>query len=43
MAGVSKPNYVDYALGVVYDFGGGLSLYGDINKARAIVSINKTL
>ena len=40
---------------MVYDFGGGLSLYGglqgankkgvygDINKARAIVSINKTL
>ena len=55
LAGVGKPNYVDYAVGVVYDFGGGLSLYGglqgankkgvygDINKARAIVSINKTL
>ena len=55
-AGANLPNYIDYAVGVVYDFGGGLTLYGglqgankkgafagDINKARAIVSINKTL
>ena len=49
------PNYVDYALGVSYDFGSGVALYGgvqgankkaffgDINKARAIVTLSKTL
>jgi uncharacterized protein (TIGR02001 family) len=49
------PNYVDYALGVSYDFGSGLALYGgvqgankknfygDVNKARAIVTISKAL
>jgi uncharacterized protein (TIGR02001 family) len=49
------PNYVDYAVGVVYDFGSGLALYGgvqgankkaffgDVNKARAIVTLSKTL
>jgi uncharacterized protein (TIGR02001 family) len=49
------PNYVDYGLGVAYDFGSGLSLYGgvqgankkaffgDVNKARAIVTLSKTL
>jgi uncharacterized protein (TIGR02001 family) len=53
--GLDIPNYVDYALGVAYDFGSGLSLYGgvqgankkgffgDPNKARVIVSLNKTL
>jgi uncharacterized protein (TIGR02001 family) len=55
LSGVNSPNFVDYGLGVVYDFGAGLSLYGGvqgankkgvyggINKARAIVSLNKTL
>jgi len=49
------PNYVDYAVGVAYDFGSGLALYGgvqgankkaffgDVNKARAIVMLSKTL
>jgi uncharacterized protein (TIGR02001 family) len=51
------PNYVDYALGVSYDFGSGVALYGgvqgankkgyaafnDVNKARAIVTLSKTL
>ena len=49
------PNYVDYAVGVSYDFGGGLaayggvqaatkrSFYGDSNKPRAIVTLGKTL
>jgi uncharacterized protein (TIGR02001 family) len=49
------PNYVDYGVGVSYDFGSGLSLYGgvqgankkdffgDVNKARAIVTLTKTL
>jgi uncharacterized protein (TIGR02001 family) len=49
------PNYVDYALGVSYDFGSGVALYGgvqgankknyfgDVNKARAIVMLSKTL
>ena len=49
------PNYVDYSVGGAYDFGGGLSLsaavvgankkayYGDINKARLIVTLAKTL
>ena len=49
------PNYVDYAVGVSYDFGGGVALYGgvqgankknfygDVNKARAIVTLSKAL
>ena len=49
------PNYVDYALGVSYDFGSGVALYGgvqgankknfygDVNKARGIVMLSKTL
>ena len=49
------PNYVDYALGVSYDFGSGVALYGgvqgankknffgDVNKARAIVTLSKAL
>ena len=49
------PNYVDYAVGVSYDFGSGLALYGgvqgankkgyfgDVNKARGIVMLSKTL
>lgn len=49
------PNYVDYAVGVSYDFGSGVALYGgvqgankkaffgDVNKARAIVMLSKTL
>lgn len=48
-------NYLDYALGVSYDLGAGLSVYGgaqganqrraygDVNKARALVSITKAL
>jgi uncharacterized protein (TIGR02001 family) len=49
------PNYVDYSLGAAYDFGEGLSLgaavagankkdfFGDVNKARLIVTLTKTL
>ena len=49
------PNYVDYALGVSYDFGSGVALYGGVqgankkdyfgfvNKARGIVTLSKTL
>ncbi|WP_370680588.1 TorF family putative porin [Comamonas sp. GB3 AK4-5] len=49
------PNYVDYSVGAAYDFGGGLSLtgavagankkayFGDVNKARLIVTLAKTL
>ncbi|KAB2888285.1 MAG: hypothetical protein F9K35_20425 [Burkholderiaceae bacterium] len=49
------PNYMDYSLGGAYDFGDGLSLgaavvgankknfFGDVNKARLIVSLTKTL
>ncbi len=52
---ITAPNYVDYALGVSYDFGSGLALYGgaqgankkafygNVNKARAIVTLTKTL
>lgn len=52
---ITAPNYVDYAVGVAYDFGSGLALYGgvqgankkafygDVNKARAIVTLSKTL
>ncbi len=53
--GTGVPNYVDYSLGGAYDFGEGLSLgaavtgatkknfFGDVNKARLIVSLTKTL
>lgn len=49
------PNYYDYKLGVTYDLGSGFSaagawvgankknFYGDINKARAIFTISKTM
>jgi len=53
--GTGVPNYVDYSLGGAYDFGSGLSLaaavagankknfFGDVNKARLIVTLTKTL
>lgn len=49
------PTYIDYRVGVTYDLGSGFSLagaiagankqgyYGDINKARLIATISKTL
>ena len=49
------PNYMDYSLGGVYDFGGGLSLgaavvgankkayFGQANKSRLLVTLTKTL
>lgn len=49
------PNYMDYSVGGAYDFGGGLSLgaavvgankkayFGDVNKARLVVTLTKTL
>ena len=49
------PNYVDYSVGVGFDFGDGVSLgaavagatkkdfFGDGNKARLIVTLSKTL
>lgn len=49
------PNYIDYAVGMSYDLGSGLALYGgvqganknrhfgDVNKARAIVTVSKAL
>lgn len=49
------PNYVDYAVGVSYDFGSGVALYGgvqgatkkgyfgDVNKTRAIVMLSKAM
>jgi len=52
---VGVPNYYDYKLGVTYDLGSGFSLagaivgankknfYGDINKARAIFTLSKTM
>ncbi|MCU4120521.1 TorF family putative porin [Variovorax sp. N23] len=55
LSGAKIPNYVDYALGVSYDFGSGVALYGGVqgankkdyfgfvNKARAIVTLSKTL
>ena len=55
ISGLGVPDYTDYSVGVAYDFGSGLSLYGgvagadkkdfygDVNKARAIVSLTKTL
>ena len=51
---IAAPNYVDYSVGAAYDLGTGFSVsgavagankrafYGDINKARLIVSLNKT-
>ena len=52
---IGVPNYMDYKLGVTYDIGSGFSaaaavvgadhtgFYGDINKARAILSISKSM
>jgi hypothetical protein len=49
------PHYVDYSVGGSYDFGSGLSLgaavagankkdfFGDVNKARLIVTLTKTM
>lgn len=49
------PNYMDYSVGGAYDFGSGLSLgaavvgankkayFGDVNKARLVVTLTKTL
>jgi uncharacterized protein (TIGR02001 family) len=49
------PNYLDYSVGGVYDFGAGLSLgaavvgankkdyFGPVNKARLLVTLTKTL
>ncbi|GAB3361764.1 MULTISPECIES: TorF family putative porin [Giesbergeria] len=49
------PNYVDYSVGGAYDLGSGLSLgaavvgankkayFGDVNKARLLVTLTKTL
>lgn len=49
------PNYVDYSVGGAYDFGGGVTLgaavvgankkayFGDVNKARVLVTLTKTL
>lgn len=49
------PNYMDYSVGGAYDFGGGLSLgaavvgankkafFGDVNKARLVVTLSKSL
>lgn len=54
-AATGAPDYTDYRLGGTYDFGGGLTLgahavgankkdfYGDINKARLIVTLAKAL
>ena len=48
------PNYIDYSVGGAYDFGDGLSLaaavvgankksyFGDVNKARVILTLAKT-
>ncbi len=53
--GLGVPNYVDYQLGGAHDLGDGLSLsavvaganrrgfFGDVNKARLIVTLTKTL
>lgn len=49
------PNFIDYSVGGVYDFGSGLSLgaalagasrktyFGHVNKSRVIVTLTKTL
>jgi uncharacterized protein (TIGR02001 family) len=54
-ADIGLPNYYDYKLGVTYDLGSGFSAagavvgankknyYGDINKARAIFTISKSM
>jgi uncharacterized protein (TIGR02001 family) len=53
--GVGVPNFYDYKLGLTYDLGSGFSVagavvgankknyYGDINKARAIFTISKSM
>ncbi|MBM7021808.1 hypothetical protein JTP69_25090, partial [Escherichia coli] len=53
--GLGGPNYMDYSVGGAYDFGDGVSLgaavtgankksyFGDVNKARLIVTLTKTL
>ncbi len=53
--GLGVPNFYDYKLGVTYDLGSGFSVagavvgaskksfYGDINKARAIFTISKSM
>jgi uncharacterized protein (TIGR02001 family) len=53
--GIGVPNYTDYKLGVTYDLGSGFSAagalvgatkkdyYGDVNKARVIFTISKTM
>jgi uncharacterized protein (TIGR02001 family) len=55
MVDIGVPNYTDYKLGVTYDLGSGFSVagavvgatkknfYGDINKARAIFTLSKTM
>ena len=54
-AHVGVPNFTDYKIGVTYDLGSGFSaagalvgatkkdFYGDINKARVIFTISKTM
>ena len=53
--GLGVPNYMDYSVGGAYDFGDGLSLglavvgankkayFGDVNKARLLATLTKTL
>jgi uncharacterized protein (TIGR02001 family) len=53
--GIGVPNFTDYKLGVTYDLGSGFSaagalvgatkkdFYGDVNKARVIFTISKTM
>jgi len=53
--GIGVPNYYDYKLGLTYDIGSGFSVagavvgankknyFGDINKARAIFSLSKSM
>ena len=53
--GAGVPNYMDYSVGGVYDFGDGLTLgaaivgankkdfFGPVNKARVIATLTKTL
>ena len=52
---IGVPNYTDYKLGITYDVGSGFAaaaalvgadhtgFYGDINKARAILTLSKTI
>lgn len=54
-AGISLPNYYDYKLGATYDLGSAFTVgghivgankkdvYGDINKARVILTVTKTM